>query len=237
MSYLKQTMSLIEAKPFLRDNQGKKLGDLKAEYQQKFPEYLPYDMKINKGGVGQFLEKLIGLENTSNATDFSDGELKTNKVDASGKPLETMFISQIARNFDDLISDSLSFSDSWIYRKIRNMLYVPICKVGDDAANWYIQAAYHISLDSNPKIYQQLETDFLEIRRQLKEHITTSPDGFIHTSNGRFIQIRSKDSKPYHPIFSNSYTREISNKNHAFYFKKEFMEAVRSGELDVEKIA
>lgn len=230
-------MNLIEAYPFLSENQGRKLGDLKDEYQQKFPQYLPYDMKINKGGVGQFLEKLIGLDNTSNATDFADGELKTNKVDASGKPLETMFISQIARNFDDLISDSLSFADSWIYRKIRNMLYVPVCKVGDNTADWYIQTAYHISLDSNPMVYQQLEHDFLEIRRQLKEHIETSSDGFIHTSNGRFIQIRSKDSKPYHPIFSNSYGRYVSNKNHAFYFKKEFMEAMRSGHLDVIKIA
>ena len=230
-------MNLIEAYPFLSENQGRKLGDLKDEYQQKFPQYLPYNMKINKGGVGQFLEKLIGLKNTSNATDFSDGELKTNKVDASGKPLETMFISQIARSFDDLISDSLSFADSWIYRKIRNMLYVPICKVGNNAADWYVQTAYHISLDNNPMVYQQLEHDFLEIRRQLKEHIETSPDGFIHTSNGRFIQIRSKDSKPYHPIFSNSYGRYVSNKNHAFYFKKEFMEAIRSGHLDVIKIA
>lgn len=38
-------------------------------------------MKINKGGVGQFIEKLIGLNNTNALTDFADGELKTNKAD------------------------------------------------------------------------------------------------------------------------------------------------------------
>lgn len=233
-------MNLIEAYPFLAENKGRKLGDLKAEYQQKFPEYLPYDMKINKGGVGQFLEKLIGLENTSNNIDFSDGELKTNKVDATGKPLETMFISQISRSFDDLISDSSSFIDSWIYQKISNMLYVPICKVGDNADDWYIQAAYHISLENNQDIYQQLEIDFLNIRHQLKNHIETSGSGLIHTSNGRFIQIRSKDSKRanglYNPIYSDIYKRHISDKNHAFYFKKEFMNAIRYGNLNVIKI-
>ena len=38
-------------------------------------------MKINKGGVGRFIEKLIGFKNTNALTDFSDGKLKTNKAD------------------------------------------------------------------------------------------------------------------------------------------------------------
>nr|WP_188214096.1 MutH/Sau3AI family endonuclease [Neisseria subflava] len=94
-------------------------------------------MKINKGGVGQFIEKLIGLKNTNALTDFSDGELKTNKADKDSAPLETMFISQISSNFDQLISDQISFEDSWIYQKIKNLLYVPICKVDNNPDKWY----------------------------------------------------------------------------------------------------
>lgn len=48
-------------------------------------------------------------------------------------------------------------------------------------------------------------------------------DGFVHTSNGKHIQVRSKDSMPYHPIYSNIYGREVSDKNHAFYFQKQFV--------------
>ena len=59
------------------------------------------------------------------------------------------------------------------------------------------------------------------------EHIETSKDGLIHTSNGTHIQIRSKDSKPYHPIYSHKYGRYVSNKNHAFYFQKQFVYDVR----------
>ncbi|WP_274572419.1 MutH/Sau3AI family endonuclease [Neisseria leonii] len=233
-------MKLIDAYPFLQENQGRPLVDLKTEYQNHFPEYLPFDMKINKGGVGQFLEKLIGLKNTSSLTDFSDGELKTNKSDISGKPLETMFISQISSSFDELINDDLAFKNSWIYQKIRNMLYVPICKVGDNPDNWFIHSAYHICLDHNPMVYQQLENDFLTIRKLLNQHIRKLDDGFIHTSNGEFIQIRSKDSKrsdgTYNPIFSTTYNRYVSNKNHAFYFKKEFMKAIQAGTWVVHKI-
>lgn len=234
-------MKLIDAYSFLKENKEKPLSILKSEYQKKFPEYLPYNMKINKGGVGQFLENLIGLKNSNTLTDFSDGELKTNKVDNLGKPLETMFISQISNFFDDLISDSLSFNNSWIYKKICNMLYVPICKMGDNTDHWYIQSAYHIYIDKNSNLYNILEKDFLNIRQNLKAHIETSTDGFIHTSNGHFIQIRSKDSKrsdgAYNPIYSKIYNRYVSNKNHAFYFKKEFMNAVIAREIESIKVA
>ena len=48
-------------------------------------------------------------------------------------------------------------------------------------------------------------------------------DGYLHTSSGVFMQIRTNDAKPYKPIYSNKYGKIISNKNFAFYFKKEFM--------------
>ena len=129
-------MNLTDSYGFFIENVGRTLGDLKLEYQTRFPEFTA-EMKINKGGVGQFIEKLIGLENTNALTDFSDGELKTNKADADGAPLETMFISQISSNFDQLISDQISFEDSWIYQKIKNLLYVPICKVDNNPDQWY----------------------------------------------------------------------------------------------------
>jgi DNA mismatch repair protein MutH len=73
-----------------------------------------------------------------------------------------------------------------------------------------------------------VELDYYSICKQLVENINNSNDKFIHTANGKYIQIRSKDSKPYHPIYSSVFKRNISNKNHAFYFKKEFMEYVKS---------
>ena len=218
-------MNLTDSYDFFEENAGKTLGELKLEYQTRFPKFTS-EMKINKGGVGQFIEKLIGLKNTNALTDFSDGELKTNKADKDGAPLETMFISQISSNFDQLISDQISFEDRWIYQKIKNLLYVTICKVGYDPDQWYIQSAYHVQINEGSELFRQLSADFTQIKSKLLADIN-SGDGYIHTSNGSFIQIRSKDSRPYHPIFSAQYDRDISNKNHAFYFKKEFMREVR----------
>ena len=61
-------------------------------------------MIINKGRTGQLLELTIGLNLSNTTLDFEDGELKTNKCDRFGKPLETMFITQTASIIDELLS-------------------------------------------------------------------------------------------------------------------------------------
>ena len=54
-------MNLTDSYGFFRENVGRMLGDLKLEYQTRFPKFTA-EMKINKGGVGQFIEKLIGRD-------------------------------------------------------------------------------------------------------------------------------------------------------------------------------
>lgn len=182
---------------------------------------------INKGKTGQLLELALGMHLSSTNLDFDDGELKTNKCDAMGNPRETVFITQISSVIDELIQER-TFEHTHLYEKISNILYVPVCKDGDPK-NWLFLPSVHIDLES-PQ-YAELRNiwrdDYYSICRQLKHHIETSQDGFIHTSNGQHIQIRSKDSKPYHPIYSDVYRRYVSNKNHAFYFQKQFVYDVR----------
>lgn len=212
-------MLLQDAKTKLNSIVNKKLGDYMSDNQLK-------DIIKNKGKSGQLLEIALGLKNTSNTLDFEDGELKTNKCNINSKPLETIFITQISSIIDDLIEQK-NFYDTHLYQKISNILYVPISKDGPPE-EWLFLPYTHIILNSNKftDIKLQLEKDYYEICTQLKNHIDTSIDGYIHTSNGKFIQIRSKDSKPYHPIYSNYYNKYISNKNHAFYFKKDFIKYI-----------
>jgi len=182
----------------------------------------------NKGKSGQILEISLGLKNKSSTLDFEDGELKTNKCYKQGNPKETMFITQIMSIIDDLISNK-NFYHTHVYKKISNLLYVPISKDGPPE-EWMFLPFVHVDLNNYKfiELKEQLETDYYNICNQLKRHIETSDDGFIHTSSGKFIQIRSKDSKPYHPIFSSIYNRNVSNKNHAFYFKKAYMNYITS---------
>ena len=182
----------------------------------------------NKGKTGQLLEIALGLKNTPNKLDFEDGELKTNKCDKYGRPLETMFITQILSTIDYLLYRK-DFYGSRLYEKIDNLLYVPICKEGYPE-EWFFLPYEHVNLSKN-KYYDlkmQLEDDYYNICDQLIEHIEYGKDGNIHTSNGEFIQIRSKDSKPYSPIYSKKYGKYVSNKNHTFYFNKRFMKYITS---------
>ena len=182
---------------------------------------------INKGKTGQLLELALGMHLSSTNLDFEDGELKTNKCDFMGNPKETVFITQISSVIDELIQQR-PFEETHLYEKISNILYVPVCKDGEPRT-WMFLPSININL-SNPKFSELREiwrNDYYSICCQLKQHIESSSDGFIHTSNGKHIQVRSKDSKPYHPIYSNIYGRYVSDKNHAFYFQKQFVHDIK----------
>ncbi len=186
----------------------------------------------NKGKSGQLLELTLGKKLDSGNLDFENGELKTNKCDHTGKPLETIFVTQISSIIDELIQKK-RFEDTHLYEKISNLLYVPVCKEGTPE-KWYFLNPIHIDL-SSPKYTYLLKiwkNDYYSICDQLVEHIEHSKDGFIHTSNGNHLQIRSKDAKnnkgDYNPIFSKIYGRYVSNKNHAFYFKKDMVKDLRN---------
>ena len=197
--------------------------------------FSPSDMEtiiVNKGKTGQLLELALGMHLSSTNLDFEDGELKTNKCDRLGKPKETVFITQISSVIDELIQQR-PFEETHLYAKISNILYVPVCKDGDPRTWMFLPS---INVDLSKAKFSGLKDiwreDYYSICRQLKEHIETSSDGFIHTSNGTHIQVRSKDARDsrgnYHPIYSDTYKRYVSDKNHAFYFQKRFVNDIKA---------
>lgn len=213
-------MKLIEAYNIIKQISNQRFGVLIAE--DCFS-----DIVKNKGKAGQILEKIIlHLNLSSTLRDFDDGELKTNKCDAAGKPLETMAITQISSIIDSLILAE-PFEKSNLAIKIFNFLYVPIVREGD-SHNWFFMEPIHVDFSDLKymDIWKQIEEDYYTICEKIKSDIETK--GTISTSNGKFIQIRTKDSVPYHPIFSKIYGKNISNKNYAFYFKKEFINSIRA---------
>lgn len=211
-------MKLEEAIPKIEKIIGKKFKDLYTIDELR-------DIKIAKGNTGKLLEKIIGLPAGNTLRDFENGELKTNKCDETGNPLETMFISQISNRFDELLNENLEFKDSWIYKKIQRLLYVPVVKTDNDPDNWYFLKTVFVDITKDEHLYQQLKLDFETIKNKIRTDVNIK-DKFIHTSSGEYIQIRTKDAKPYNPIFSDKLNREVSNKNFAFYFKKDFMKKI-----------
>lgn len=211
-------MKIFEAQPIIQKVIGIPFKELYSELELD-------DIVVAKGRTGQLLEKIIELSAYSHNNDFEDGELKTNKTDEDGNPIETMFISQIKSHVDELFMCK-PFSDSWIYNKIKRLLYVPVVKKSKDPNEWYFLSQYFVEIRVGSILYLQLEEDYNSICNQMITSIE-KPDGFLHTSSGKYIQIRTKDSKPYSSIYSSKYNRFVTNKNFAFYFKKDFMKDVQ----------
>jgi DNA mismatch repair protein MutH len=178
------------------------------------------DIIVAKGNTGKLLEHLLDLAPSVSLTDLEDGELKTNKARPDGRPMETMFISQILTKVDQLF-DRRPFPDSWLYGKIRRIVYIPVVKQGRPE-DWYFLCYYDVPIEPGGRLYGQIESDYYGICDKMMRDVQER-DGMLHTSSGRFIQIRTKDAKPYSPIYSQKHGRYVSNKNFAFYFKKEFM--------------
>lgn len=211
-------------------------------YEKKFLELkLQEDISgfsINKGNTGQFLQQLLDMPNNSKLTDFDDGELKTNKAHPNGMPMETMFITQISKDFDTLFFGEAE--SNRLLEKISNLLYLPVVKPNNNLPeDWFFLPAHHLDSRKHSILKDIYIQDFLDIRAKVLEQLE-SGDGNIHTANGKYIQIRSKDSKrkdgTYNPIYSEVLGRTVSNKNHAFYFKKNFMQDIQKNILPNTKI-
>ncbi len=225
-------MKLTDVFPKLPNLYHKKFSELKLEKDIS-------GFTVNKGNTGQFLQTLLDMPNDSKLTDFDDGELKTNKAKSDGMPKETMFITQISKDFDSLFFNESS-DDNRLLTKISNLLYLPVVKEDKDPNNWYFLPAHHIKVAQDKQLFEQLKQDFETIKTKILDDLENAEDKFIHTSNGKYIQIRSKDSKrkdgTYNAIYSDVLERYVSNKNHAFYFKKEFMIDIQNGVISSQKI-
>ena len=227
-------MKIEEAFPILPNLYNVKFGILKNHPNLKEPIDLT-KLKGNKGFAGQFLEKLLLLNLSNSALDFENGELKTNKSKPDGSPMETMAITQIGTQFDDLFYNDKSFHETHLYHKIESILYVPAVK-GVNEEDWYFLPAHYLDLKDNDALKKILDNDFEVIRSKVHAMMDNPDDGMLHTANGQYMQIRTKDSKPYSPIYSKKLGRYVSNKGFAFYFKKEFMQAIQDDVLPSRKI-
>ena len=186
------------------------------------------DINLNKGRTGQLLETVILLLKLSNThLDFSNGELKTNKCKSNGMPDETMAVCQISSLFDSMVDiDNYNCSNNYIMDKLANMLYVRVDKSNPNPNKWKFLPPIHVSRNESKylKWYDKVEKDLSFICNHMK---TACENGLQLTSTrgpGYYIQIRTKDSKPYHGIYSHVYNRYVSDKNYAIYITTEGLE-------------
>ena len=139
----------------------------------------------NKGGVGHFLEDILGIPHTSNCLDCSDGELKTVPMKRlkSGEivPKETISVTMLSR--EELLETD--FESSKCLKKMSRMLVVPYLRDGDNV-RFLRPTIVDRSLDEYSELYNILKQDYTNIRNTFVE------TGKFKTDMGWFLQSRTK---------------------------------------------
>ena len=190
------------------------------------------DIIKNKGKTGQMLEKLCGLDLSSNITDFEDGELKTIKMGKKSSnpklsPKESSFqITMLNSWVDELLKEKiLPFEKTRLHKKTKKFILMQVNKDDSDPLNWFFRKCVLYDGSKGSDLYKKLESDYIAISKELKKSLK-DPSSVIHTTNGSndsIIQIRTKGAgnDEDKSIYSDVLGREITNKRSvAFYMKR-----------------
>lgn len=159
----------------------------------------------NKGGVGNYIEDMLGIKPGSDTLDLTDGEIKSVPI-VSGKVKETVAISMI--NIDNLLPD---FMATKYYTKMKQVIFVPFVR---DTTFVMFMNPLITSVDS---ILPQVIDDYNIIR-------TNTLKGDISGSDGVIIQSRTKG-----PGSRENPTR--TTKSRAFYYRTWYLNAI----LNIER--
>ena len=139
----------------------------------------------NKGLPGVFLEKMLGIPQSSACLDCADGELKMFPVKRlkNGKfaPKETIAITMLSN--DDL--RTTCFADSKCRKKMSRMLLVPYERNGDEI-RYLKPTIIDLSDPAYAELCAILENDYETIRKQYIE------TGVLESKTGNILQNRTK---------------------------------------------
>ena len=156
----------------------------------------------NKGDRGQLLELALGIPNSSRLTDLVDGELK------SYTKGESIAVTQLRHALPEVMNKT-PFNKSKLGIKIARTLYVAF-----DRNNNFLGTATHT------KTNKLIESDYYDIC----DYIRNAKTLHTFTGNNGILQIRTKDSKPYHPIIWKG--QQLSNKGFAFYLTGKYAKTI-----------
>ena len=170
----------------------------------------------NKGARGQWVENQLGLDLGSNLIDFSNGELKAFKEG------QTIAVTMLQHCLDEVFDRSVSYSESNVGKKLKNVLFVKFAKTGE----------FVKSLVSNSQIHRELHyklsEDYNYICEKIRERYNNNQE--LNTINGphKLLQIRTKANKnrlgKYVPLEYNG--KRLKDKAMAFYLTRTFEQSI-----------
>ena len=145
----------------------------------------PKDLLHAKGWIGQLLETYLGASGSSKAVpDFAELgiELKTIPISKTTKPLESTYVCTVQTN-----QATLHWRDSWVYNKLKHVLWVPIIADPELAITDRIVCA-PILWQMDEEIEDILRTDWEELMDMLQLGYAKS----LSAKFGTYLHIRPK---------------------------------------------
>ena len=173
----------------------------------------------NKGGRGQWVEKQLGMNLSSKLNDFVNGELK------AFKESEPIAVTMLLHCFDEVFDRSISFSESKVGKKLKNVLFVQFAKKTGKFVGSVVTNA-----ESHRELYYKLSEDYNDVCEGIRRCYENKED--VHTINGRngYLQIRSKANKTskgvYNPLVYNG--QQVYHCAMAFYLRNQFARVIFS---------
>jgi DNA mismatch repair protein MutH len=140
----------------------------------------------NKGGAGIFLEKLIGIPQTSACCDMIDGELKVFPLNKKGKSKESCAITMVDKDYQ-----TTKFEDSRVFKKLQNTLFVAYERKDDTICFTQI-----IHFTKEHPYFEQIKEDYAQIQQKslsssVGTYLQTRTKGAGHGSKSRAFYLRA----------------------------------------------
>lgn len=183
----------------------------------------------DKGSRGKLIETALGVKNSSELLDMIDGDIKTFTVG------ETIAITQLKHCLSEIIEDKVSFEESKVGEKLKQVIYIPFSKQND-----YLGSTL-LNEEVDPDHYQKLREDYNficdNIRLAYERGVELDELGFVnekgprkgeptHTINGpnMLMQIRTKASQRKKGGYTscNFAGVTLNDKGMAFYLRADF---------------
>ena len=153
----------------------------------------------------------MGVPNSSNLTDLTDGEIKTFTVG------ESIAVTQLKHCLTEIIEDGVSFKDSKLGQKMKQTIYVGFTRDNDYVGTEILNEETHEAH------YQELEEDFNYICDAIRNTFDNDETLSTITGPNNLLQIRTKASKTngkYVPLMFAGH--QLKDKGMAFYLTGAF---------------
>ena len=138
---------------------------------------------INKGNVGNYIEKLCGIPTSSACLDCTDGEVKSFPLSITKKgiivPKETIAITMM--NPNDLSKET--WDETRLAKKTKNILFIGYIR-DDEYVTFH--SMFTLNEETHPELFLEMKNDYNDI-----QNIWNS-ESKISSTSGKYIQSRTK---------------------------------------------